>query len=353
MTHSTRSYRKRRLKRKELAQAWLNAHFAPHAVTLMPASADASFRRYFRVMVAGQTDTYILMDAPPDKENCAPFVQVASLLLEAGLTAPKILAQDLSQGFLLLTDLGRATLLEHFNTFALDPVQADPYMRASTRALVKWQQASKPGVLPAYDEALLRKELALFPEWFVGRHLGLSLDAKQQSVLEEAFDALVESALAQPCVYVHRDFMPRNLMLSPEGAQGLPGILDFQDAVYGPITYDIASLTRDAFHSWDEEYVLDWTVRYWEAARTAGLPVEDDFSAFYRAFEWMGLQRHLKVAGIFCRLTYRDGKAKYLEDVPRFMGYIRATAHRYSRFTPLLRLIDTLENIETKTGLTF
>lgn len=341
------------MERIALAQRWLEAHFVPHAVRLSPASADASFRRYFRVQVADQLKTYILMDAPPAQEDCRPFIHVAGLLADSGLTVPRVLAQDLEQGFLLLTDLGTTTLLEHFQTFQMDPAQAAPYMRASIRALVKWQVDSKPAVLPPYDEALLRRELNLFPEWYIGRHLGKTLDDKQQQVLEQAFSELVSSALAQPQVFVHRDYMPRNLMLSPAGPDALPGILDFQDAVYGPITYDIASLTRDAFHSWDEEHVLDWTVRYWEAARAAGLPVAPDFADFYRAFEWMGLQRHLKVAGIFCRLTYRDGKAKYLTDVPRFLGYIRQTAARYRTFTPLLRLVDTLSGIETRTGLTF
>jgi aminoglycoside/choline kinase family phosphotransferase len=222
--------------------------------------------------------------------------------------------------------------------------------------LLPWQQASRAGVLPAYDEAVLRRELQLFPDWYLARHRGVELNAAQQGVLQGAFDLIVQRNLAAPQVYVHRDFMPRNLMVSDDD-QGPLGVLDFQDALYGPITYDIASLMRDAFIGWDEEFVLDVSIRYWERARQTGmLDFEDwsqDFGAFYRAVEWMGLQRHLKVAGIFARLTLRDGKAKYLADAPRFIGYIRSTAARYRELVPLLRLIDTLEGTTPDVGIAF
>jgi aminoglycoside/choline kinase family phosphotransferase len=212
-------------------------------------------------------------------------------------------------------------------------------MRDATGALIRWQLATRPGELPPYDEALLRRELGLFPEWYATRHLGRPLSAAQDAAFESVCALLVASALTQPAVYVHRDYMPRNLMLSEPN----PGVLDFQDAVIGPITYDIASLMRDAFRSWEEERVLDWTVRYWEGAKKARLPVQADFAEFWRAFEWMGLQRHLKVLGIFARLTHRDGKAKYVADTPRFAGYAHTVARRYTALSPLARLLDELE----------
>jgi len=274
------------------------------------------------------------MDAPPDKEDCRPFVHVAGLLLAAGVHAPRVHAQDLAQGFLLLTDLGTRTYLQE-----LAPGNAPRLFADATEALIRWQRATRAGELPPYDEALLRREMQLFPDWYVARHLGLELKEEQRSLLEQVFALLVKSAAAQPKVYVHRDYMPRNLMLSNPN----PGVLDFQDAVIGPITYDMVSLMRDAFLSWEEEAVLDWSVRYWEKAKAAGLPVDADFGEFWRAFEWMGLQRHLKVLGIFARINYRDGKPKYLADTPRFLRYARDVARRYSPLAPLNRLLDELK----------
>jgi N-acetylmuramate 1-kinase len=247
---------------------------------------------------------------------------------------PEIVAADFERGFLLLSDLGTAGYLQALTADSADRLFAD-----ATDALVRWQLASKPGVLPPYDEALLRRELGLFPEWYLQRHLGLTLGDAQRSALDGVFAAVIQNNLSQPLVYVHRDYMPRNLMVCTPN----PGVLDFQDAVYGPITYDVASLFKDAFISWDEERVLDWTVRYWEKAKRAGLPVDADFGAFYRDFEWMGLQRHLKVLGIFARLHYRDGKRGYLEDTPRFIAYVRAVAARYGVLAPLLTLFDDIE----------
>jgi len=289
------------------------------------------------------------MDAPPEHENCQPFIHVAGLLKDAGLHAPEVLAADLGQGFLLLTDLGTTTFLQAMTAPEATPKSINGLFRDAIAALVQWQQASRPGVLPPYDEALLRRELNLFPEWFVGKHLGVTLDPAQQQTLERTFALLVAAALAQPKVYVHRDYMPRNLMLSAPN----PGILDFQDAVEGPLAYDVVSLFRDAFVSWEEEAVIDGAVRYWEAARKAGLPVPADFGDFWRDFEWMGLQRHLKVLGIFCRLNYRDGKANYLTDLPRFIAYARGVAGRYNALAPLLKLFDQLEGKAAAIGYTF
>jgi aminoglycoside/choline kinase family phosphotransferase len=218
-------------------------------------------------------------------------------------------------------------------------------------ALIAWQGASRPDVLPPYNEALLRRELELFPDWYLTKHRGVVVDEATRRTLDDTFKVIIGQNLTWPSVYVHRDFMPRNLMVPLPGA-GL-GVLDFQDAVYGPITYDIASLMRDAFLSWEEDFVLDITIRYWEKARTAGLPVGDDFGAFYRGVEWMGLQRHLKVVGIFARLTLRDGKPQYLADAPRFINYIRATASRYRELKPLLRLVDQVEGTQAASGFAF
>ncbi|HSO06752.1 MAG TPA: phosphotransferase [Pelomicrobium sp.] len=322
--------------------AWLSAHFGGEAAALAPASADASFRRYFRFSAAGQT--WIAMDAPPDKEDTEPFVRVAKLMAQAGLHVPAVHARDAARGFLLLSDLGTRTYLE-----ALAESDPAPLFADATDALIRWQLATRPGVLPPYDEALLRRELDLFPDWYVGRHLGRELAPAQREALAGIFRLLIDSALAQPRVYVHRDYMPRNLMVSEPN----PGVLDFQDAVEGPISYDVVSLFRDAFVSWDEAQILDWTVRYWEKARRAGLPVAADFAEFYRAFEWMGLQRHLKVLGIFARICYRDGKPHYVGDTPRFIAYARACAGRYRELAPLVRLLDELESRAVPVGYTF
>ena len=403
---------------------WLASLAPTHGLrpeTLRLASADASFRRYLRI--DGLQASYIVMDAPPDKEDCAPFVQVQGLMQQAGLHVPQVFDWDRAHGFLLLSDLGQHTVIERLDP--ADPQGAAAWYRQATDTLLQWQLASRPGVLPPYNDALLRRELALFPDWYVAQHRQLVLSEAQQQVLAQAFDRIVQENLSAPSVFVHRDFMMRNLMaptlpaargsLPPEGAQsalgrpggglmaptlpaargslpqggeGAPalpvrgaqsalgrpggglmapqhpggplGVLDFQDAVYGPITYDIASLLRDAFISWDEDFVLDITMRYWEQARKAGLLGAasasgwgDDFGAFYRSVEWMGLQRHLKVAGIFARLTLRDGKPKYLQDAPRFIAYIRATARRYRELGPLARLVDQIEGDAAPVGFAY
>ena len=328
--------------RYALVQDWLTRQLHGRTFCLAPASADASFRRYFRVTLPDVT--LIVMDAPPEHEDCRPFVQVAGLMAAAGLNVPTLLAQDLTQGFLLMSDLGSTSYLA-----ALSDDNADELFRDATDALIRWQLASREGALPPYDEALLRRELDLFPEWYVRRHLGVELDARQRQSMDTVFRLILANNLAQPRTYVHRDYMPRNLMLTEPN----PGVLDFQDAVYGPITYDVASLFKDAFVSWDERRVLDWTIRYWERAKLAGLPVHSDFGEFYRDFEWMGLQRHLKVLGIFARICHRDGKPAYVKDAPRFVRYVRAVSGRYASLSPLLRLLDQLADREPATGYTF
>jgi len=335
--------------RFRLLADWLANVLHSQAFTLAPASEDASFRRYFRVTLGAShalapgAQTLIAMDAPPPREDCRPFVQVAGLMEQAGVHAPKIVAQDIERGFLLLTDLGPTTYLR-----ALTADNANELFRDATDTLLLWQLATRPGVLPPYDEALLRRELDLFPEWYVGRHLGQELAQDERVALDRIFRTIIASNLAQPAVFVHRDYMPRNLMVSAPN----PGVLDFQDAVSGPITYDIASLFRDAFVSWPDERVLDWTIRYWEKARRAGLPVTTDFAEFHRDCEWMGLQRHLKVLGIFARIRHRDGKAGYVEDAPRFLAYVRPVAERYREFAPLARLLDRVEKRVTAVGYT-
>ena len=339
---------------------WLHGLTGSHGLqanSLRPASADASFRRYLRIEAAdGQS--LIIMDAPPDKEDCRPFVQVAGLMHTAGLRVPQVLAWDQAQGFMLLSDLGAQTMMQVLGAMPAPALPlrgqaAHDLFLAAIDTLVRWQCASQPGVLPAYDDALLARELGLFPEWYVGRHRKMVLDEAQQGTLQSSFERIRRhnlQALGGARVYVHRDFMPRNLMASA----GQPlGVLDFQDAVYGPITYDIASLMRDAFISWDEEFVIDITVRYWQQARQAGLPVGADFGEFYEAVEWMGLQRHLKILGIFARLTLRDGKPQYLADTPRFMGYVRQCASRYRQLAPLLGLLEKIEGGGVQAGYTF
>lgn len=342
--------------RQQRFQAWFDSQqvgfgFVPDTLGL--ASADASFRRYFRVQ--SNRGSLVIMDAPPEKENCKPFVDIAALLNHAGLRAPKILAWDEGNGFMLLTDLGTRTMMQ-----TIDPAQPplNLYLNA-VDTLLQWQLSSTPQVLPPYDEALLRRELELFPEWYIGAHRQVTIDPAMRKTLDDTFALLIQNNLSWPSVYVHRDFMPRNLMVPDDLAvtgQTDPrylGVLDFQDAVYGPITYDIASLMRDAFLTWEEDFCLDVTIRYWEKARKAGLLVGDDFGEFYRGVEWMGLQRHLKIAGIFARLTLRDGKPKYLADTPRFIDYIRSTCSRYIQLKPLLRLVEKVDGIEVPNVFAF
>ncbi|MEO8331885.1 MAG: phosphotransferase [Gallionella sp.] len=371
------------MQRQQQLTEWLHSLFPDENFTLAPASADASFRRYFRATFADRT--LVVMDAPPQHENCSPFLHVGKLFEDAGTHVPHVYAQDLEQGFLLLSDLGNTTYLH-----ALCADNARQLYGAATDALIKIQLASKEHELPPYDEALLRRELNLFPEWYIAKHLGVTLNEKQTAKLEECFQRILRNNLAQPRVYVHRDYHSRNLMviapplsnsldettshstrLPETAAKSLvipqagertnekgnyltsPGILDFQDAVYGPITYDLASLFKDAYIRWEEEDIMGWLIQYWEKARKAGLPVHEDFGEFYRDYEMMGVQRHIKVLGIFARLFHRDGKNGYLKDMPLVFDYLHRACVRYIDLKPLLNLLDELEPQDKKIGYTF
>lgn len=336
--------------RLTLLTAWLSKLNLVDVASARPASADASFRRYFRLDVlpehrASLGPTVIAMDAPPEKENVLAFVKVDEMLMHAGVSVPRIIATDYEQGLMLLSDLGTTTYLQ-----VLDHDNASTLYAEALEALAKFQLTSQPDVLPEYDRAFLQQEMNLFPEWYIGKHLGATLTEKQTAELQGVFDAILANVTAQPQVYVHRDYHSRNLMHMDAGN---PGVLDFQGALYGPITYDIASLLRDAYVQWDEELVLDWVIRYWQHARELGLPVNKDIDAFYKDFEFMGLQRHLKILGIFCRLNYRDGKPQYLDDLPIVKDYVRKTAGRYKELRPLVRLLDLLEDTQPQVGYTF
>lgn len=334
--------------RAQALEHWLQAIAPRHGLqpgSLQPASSDASFRRYFRVQA--DEGSFIVMDAPPPMENVRPFVRIAALLAQGGVQVPQVLEQDAQQGFLLLTDLGTTTYLQ---AFTAQPERADDLMRQALAALVALQRIDGAGVVPAYDRALLQRELDLFPEWFVQTHHGHMLTDAQRDALQRVFDALIANNLAQPQVLVHRDWHSRNLMVTPERN---PGVLDFQDAVTGPITYDLVSLLRDAYIAWPEEQQIDWAIRYWEHARKAGLPVAPDAADFYRDLDWMGLQRALKVLGIFARLHHRDGKAQYLDDLPVVLQHTRLVAARYGAFKPVLQLLDQIEQRSPQVGYTF
>lgn len=302
------------------------------AGNLTAASSDASFRRYFRWEGGGQS--FVIMDAPPPQENCAPFVAIDHLLASAGINVPVIHAQDLERGFLLLSDLGRKTYLEIIGDDNADALFAD-----AIDALLAQQQLPMQAPLPSYDTALLRRELELFPEWYVGRELKLTFTEAQQASWQRISQQLIDSALAQPKVLVHRDYMPRNLMHSAPN----PGVLDFQDAVYGPVTYDITCLFKDAFLSWPQARVDGWLRSYWDKAQAAGIPVQPEFEEFQRASDLMGVQRHLKVIGIFARICHRDGKPRYLTDVPRFFAYIDEVIARRPELAELGQLIGELK----------
>ena len=342
--------------RQAAFEQWLAGLAGPWGLqthTLAPASADASFRRYLRLdgQRHGRACTFIVMDAPPPQEDVRPFVHIAGLIRQAGLHAPEVLACDETYGFVLLEDLGGTLYLKAMQAEpATGPgSSADRLMRAALAALVQFQTGVPAAALPPYDEAVLKRELELFPQWCVKQEFGIEWSAQEQGQWERLCRLLIDSALAQPVVAVHRDWMPRNLMVADPN----PGILDFQDAVRGPVTYDVASLLRDAFISWDEEREIDWAVRGWEGARRAGLPVADDFGEFWRQLEWMGLQRHLKVLGIFCRLKHRDGKPRYAEDLPRFFAYATKVAMRYRPLAPLLPLLEPLSGNRVESGFTF
>lgn len=307
---------------------WLKSQLDWPQPELAPASADASFRRYFRVHKDNQS--YIIMDAPPDKEDSRPFVKVTEMLLATGLHVPQILASDLQHGFLLLSDLGDRLYLDELNDDNVDRLYGD-----AMGALLVLQSCGPDGSdLPAYDHALLHTEMALFRDWLVAEHLNMSLDDQQASALENVFEALAQNALQQPQVCVHRDFHSRNLMVC---ARHNPGVLDYQDAVYGPVTYDLVSLLRDCYIRWPRARVEDWALGYMELAVQSGVltPEQGRAEEFLRWFDWMGVQRHLKAAGIFARLSHRDGKPGYLKDIPRTLSYVAEVCESWQELQAL------------------
>jgi hypothetical protein len=337
--------------RQQAFTQWLDTQAASHGLdvgSLRTASADASFRRYFRI--DGRDGSRIVMDAPPAHEDCRPFVGVATLLRGGGLEAPEVLSWDEPNGFMLLGDLGATTYLEALKRG--DAAQSNALYLAALDALVQLQRIDAQARVPAYDRALLQRELDLFPIWYIERHCRHTLDDKELTQLQRCFGLILDTCTAQPGVLVHRDYHSRNLMV-PREPGGKPGLLDFQDAVWGPVSYDLASLLRDAYVEWDEATQLDWAVRYWEHGRKAGLPLDADFGSFWRDFEWMGLQRHLKVLGIFARLSHRDGKDGYLKDLPLVWRYAHRVASRYNGLGPLAHLLERLAGTQRESGYMF
>lgn len=334
------------MQRENQLKNWLQSLYPDRPFELTFAAADADFRRYFRSTFA-DGESVICMDAPPDKMSTESYVRVQQLF--SMLNVPQILARDAEQGFMVLNDLGDIQYLTAMQ-YDVSPDAHKALLLDAINELIILQQASQPDVLPEYNREILLREVNLFPEWFVAKELGRELNFAQRKLWQQSLDALLPVIEMQPKVFVHRDFIVRNLMLTRDRA----GVLDFQDALYGPITYDLVSLLRDAFIEWDEEFVLDLVIRYWEKARTAKLPVPTEFDVFYRWFEFMGVQRHLKVAGIFARLYYRDGKDKYRPEIPRFLNYLRRTSRRYSELAPLYALLlELVGDEELQTGYTF
>jgi len=323
--------------RLQRLERWLTDIFGDAEFTVAVASADASFRRYFRVTRG--SDTLIAMDAPPDKEDMEPYVRIAAMLVDVGVNAPRVLQRDFEQGFLLNTDLGSRTYLAELADRARAGRLYDDAM--SALVMIQAQGDAHARTLPPYDAAVLRREMALFPEWFCGRHLALTLDAEASAMLESTFEVLTAEALRQPRVFVHRDYHSRNLMVGDGARYGAnPGILDFQDALYGPITYDLVSLLRDCYIEWPQEQVIAWVAQFREQAAAAGLSVGASLNEFQRWFDFMGVQRHLKVLGIFARLFHRDGKPGYLKDLPLTLAYVRRAIALYPELQPLRRFID-------------
>ena len=316
--------------RLEQLKVWLNDNKITYK-DIAPASADASFRRYFRITDAEKT--FIVMDAPPEKEDCKPFVDIAKLLFDFGLNVPQILQQDLEQGFLLLSDLGNTVFLDKLNNNTVDEMYA-----AAMKSLLLMQKNKKPN-LPVYDETLLRNELNLFPDWYLEKQLKIVVSAEQKEVLENVFEILIKNALEQPQVCVHRDYHSRNLMVNEKNPDA-PGIIDFQDAVIGAVTYDLVSLLKDCYINWPREKIETWVKYFHAEAESLGIINNVNFEQFLRWFDLMGLQRHLKVAGIFSRLKHRDGKTGYLKDIPRTMDYVFDVLERYPEFKPLQTLLS-------------
>lgn len=319
--------------RLQALRLWLKAILDIPIDEIHSASADASFRRYFRVYAGGST--YIAMDAPPEKYDAHTYVRIARHFRRIGLNVPQVLHSEAQQGFLLLTDLGDRLYLTQLSEHTVDRLYGD-----AMRALrVLQQDDGMGGGLPDYDLQLLLAEMALFPEWYLGRHLGIRLTRKQQGVLDRTFDRLARCALDQPRVCVHRDYHSRNLLVTGEHN---PGIVDFQDAVRGPVTYDLVSLLRDCYIAWPEPRVEAWAREYHSAALHAGIPVCEEPGRFLSWFDWMGVQRHLKAVGIFARLRHRDDKSGYLQDIPRTLGYVLEVSARHAALQPLHALLQDL-----------
>ena len=329
--------------RRSQLEGWLRLILDECDFTLTDLAADAGARRYFRIKPSGEY-SLVVMDAPPEHNDNQQFALVADLLEAHGLHVPKIKHANFKDGFLLLSDLGDATYLK-----ALNSDNAGKLFDDATTALVQLQSITELDSLNLYSADIMREELALFDTWYIQKNLQITLEEKVQSSLNNVLKLITERCMSQATVLTHRDYMPRNLMVCDAN----PGILDFQDARIGPISYDVISLFKDAFISWEEEQIMDWTIRYWEKARKSSLPVPQDFGSFYEDLEWMGLQRHLKILGVFSRLKHRDGKDHYIIDAPRFLTYVRDVASRYNALKPLLLILDQIEGKTQQIGHTF
>jgi hypothetical protein len=319
-------------KRLEQLTAWVEQGLGITGGHIAPASSDASFRRYFRITLPGRS--YIVMDAPPDKEDCGPFIRISAAMARYGLNVPVVLEQDLAQGFLLLSDLGHEQYLSALNETSVDALYGD-----AISALVQLQAHGELNyeLLPCYDHALLLREMRLFQEWFLEQHLQITLNAEQQRELNAVLEWLAQQALQQPYVWVHRDYHSRNLMVTPEHN---PGVLDFQDAVIGPVSYDLVSLLKDCYIAWPRARVEMWVERYRQQAMAAGVDGGESLEQLLHWFDMMGVQRHLKVLGIFARLNIRDGKPGYLQDIPRIMDYVLEVVQRTPQLQALRRLLE-------------
>ncbi len=323
--------------RLQALNQWLQDTLHCDELPLEPASEDASFRRYWRTQYNNQS--WIIMDAPPDKEDCQPFINITERLLSSGVQVPEIHARDLNQGFLLLTDLGTEPYLQSLNENRADTLYSD-----AINALICFQMQAETDGLPDYNPALLQREMNLFPDWLLKTHLQLSLNSAEQTMLEASFNSLISAALEQPRVFVHRDYHSRNLMVLPTNN---PGIIDYQDAVLGPVTYDLVSLLRDCYIRWPDEKINHWLTEYLHMAQTQGLVSKEiNAPSFTRWFDLMGIQRHLKASGIFCRLNHRDNKPGYLQDIPRTLTYISDIGKRY----PETRALADFVNVRVLPG---
>jgi len=339
--------------RNQALLSWLESLATPHGLvleTLTQASGDASFRRYFRLR--GKNCSYVVMDAAPPQEDVKPFIDVTLRLAQTGLNVPKIVAQNIDAGFLLLSDLGPTTYYARIQAGIDDPTLNVMY-REAIDALVTLQKANHQG-LARLDAPRLKEELTLFTDWYVKVHCNQTLTDIEEKKLDAIFDLLAQAGAKQATVLVHRDFHSPNLMLCEQPEYGAnPGVLDYQDALEGPIAYDIASLVFDARTTWEEPQQLDWAIRYWEKARQNNLPVPSDFADFHKDYEWVGLQRNLRILGVFARLNHRDHKSSYVAHMPRVLAYIRQVTQRYGVFASLNRILNRLEGIEVKARYTF